>query len=66
MGGLEQGFELGDEVKWVGYLGCLTLRVIHFEMASCFGLGVAERTYTVRQHSECGLEQGFEITHDVK
>ena len=36
MGGLEQGFELNDEVKWVGYLGCLTLRVIHFEMGSCF------------------------------
>ena len=34
------------EVKWVGYVGCLTLRVIHFEMGSCFGLGVAERTYT--------------------
>ena len=35
-------------------------------MALYFCLGVAERTYTVRQHSECGLEQGFEITHDVK
>ena len=46
MGGLEQGFEVTCEVKWVGYLGCLTLRVIHFEMGSCFGLGVAERTYT--------------------
>ena len=46
MGGLEQGFELGDEVKWVGYLGCLTWRVIHFEMALTFCLGVAERTYT--------------------
>jgi len=35
-------------------------------MGLYFCLGVAERTYTVRQHSECGLEQGFEITHDVK
>ena len=34
------------EVKWVGYVGCLTLRVIHFEMGSCFGWRVAERTYT--------------------
>ena len=37
---------MGHEVKWVGYLGCLTLRVIHFEMGSCFGWRVAERTYT--------------------
>ena len=44
MGGLEQGFELGDDTEWVGYLGCLTLRVIHFEMALYFCLGVAERT----------------------
>ena len=29
-------------------------------------LGVAERTYTVRQHSECGLEQGFEVTDDTE
>ena len=46
MSGLEQEFELVCEVKWVGYLGCLTLRVIHFEMGSCFGWRVAERTYT--------------------
>ena len=57
---------MGHEVKWVGYLGCLTWRVIHFEMGSCFGLGVAERTYTVRQHSECGLEQVFEVTDDTE
>ena len=44
MSGLEQGFEVTDDTEWVGYLGCLTLRVIHFEMGSCFGLGVAERT----------------------
>ena len=37
---------MGHEVKWVGYLGCLALRVIHFEMALHFCLGVAERTYT--------------------
>ena len=66
MGGLEQGFELGDDTEWVGYLGCLEWWDIHFEMALWKCLGVAERTYTVRQHSECGLEQGFEITHDVK
>ena len=39
MGGLEQGFELACEVKWVGYLGGLTLRVIHFEMGLYFWLG---------------------------
>ena len=43
---MDSGRFMGHEVKWVGYLGCLTLRVIHFEMGSCFGLGVAERTYT--------------------
>ena len=66
MGGLEQGFELNDDTEWVGYLGCLEWWDNHFEMALWKCLGVAERTYTVRQHSECGLEQGFEITHDVK
>ena len=35
-------------------------------MALTFCLGVAERTYTVRQHSECGLEQGFEVTDDTE
>ena len=66
MGGLEQGFELNDDTEWVGYLGCLEWWDNHFEMGSCFGLGVAERTYTVRQHSECGLEQGFEVTDDTE
>ena len=37
---------MGHEVKWVGYLGCLTWRVIHFGMGLYFCLGVAERTYT--------------------
>ena len=46
MGGLEQGFESDDDTEWVGYLGCLELRDIHFEMALYFGLGVAERTCT--------------------
>ena len=52
MGGLEQGFESDDDTQWVGYLGCLELRDIHFEMGLYFCLGVAERTYTVSQHSE--------------
>ena len=38
---------MGHEVKWVGYLGCLTWRVIHFEMGSCFGWRVAERRWAV-------------------
>ena len=43
---MDEGRFMGHEVKWVGYLGCLTWRVIHFEMGSCFGWRVAERTYT--------------------
>ena len=66
MGGLEQGFELGDDTEWVGYLGCLFWWDNHFEMGSCFGWRVAERTYTWREDWMGGLEQGFEITHDVK
>ena len=39
MSGLTQGFESNDEVKWVGYLGCLELRDNHFEMGLYFWLG---------------------------
>lgn len=44
---------MGHEVKWVGSLGCLTLRVIHFEMGSCFawvslrGLNLVGKTESV-------------------
>ena len=44
---------MGHEVKWVGYLGCLTWRVIHFEMGSCFawvslrGLNLVGKTESV-------------------
>ena len=39
MSGVEQGFESNDEVKWVGYLGCLELRDNHFERVLYFWLG---------------------------
>ena len=57
---------MGHEVKWVGYLGCLTWRVIHFGMGLYFCLGVAERTYTWREDWMSGLEQGFELGDEVK